>query len=51
MRKEQSASGVSELAKAKFNFNAFENPSDAPAVWENKYVWAAFGMLLGLALG
>jgi hypothetical protein len=47
MRKEQSVSGVRELAKANFSFDVVKNPSDAPSAWDNKYLWAAIGMLLG----
>jgi hypothetical protein len=47
MRKEQSATGVRELAKAKFNFEAVKSPSNVSSAWDNKYLWAAIGMLLG----
>ena len=50
MRKERSASGVNELAKAKFSFDVIENPSDAPSVWKNRYLWAGAGLVLGLLL-
>jgi hypothetical protein len=51
MRKEQSVSGVRELAKAKFNFDVLENPSDPPPPGKDRYLWAGISLLLGLLLG
>lgn len=51
MRKEQSASGVRELAKAKFNFNVIENPGDSPPVWKSVYPTVAIAIVIGLLLG
>jgi hypothetical protein len=42
------AGSIDQLAKARFNFSAVENPADEPPRWQSRYLWGAISLVLGL---